>query len=125
MGARSDQVNGMARRFGIVIVSTLLISSLWAQPTFTATVSPSSGLSNSQTFSFQFSDSAGVSDVQFVRIIFNSQLLFTNACAILYDPAHNLFYLLNDNASSWGASGAPNPNSQCALDLRHASASAV
>jgi hypothetical protein len=132
MRAKPGQVNDMAKIFGIVVVCTLLISSLWAQsPTFTATVSPSSGLGNSETFSFQFSDSAGVSDVQAVRIIINSQLLFTNACAILYDPTHNLFYLLNDNATSWGIGGAPgpgvgpNPNSECALDLRHASASAV
>jgi hypothetical protein len=83
-------------------------------------VTPNSGTGASQTFSFQFSDSAGVPDLTTVSILVNSGISTTNACLVVYNRAANTLALWTDAGAAPAGTitpgGGSQQNSQCLLD---------
>ena len=84
-------------------------------------VSPASGTGLAQTFTGVYSDPKGISDLNNVRILFNTSVTGVSACYVLYYPATNALYLEN-NADN-GTVGPMTPgsssslsNSQCTLN---------
>ena len=91
-------------------------------------VTPNSGSGASQTFSLQYSDSAGGTSLQSVWAYFNATLAnpASHACMLSYNSASNQLNLLNDTATAWlsatlGAA-ATLQNSQCSLNVATATA---
>ena len=86
-------------------------------------VSPSLGSGTSQTFTLQYSDTAGASNLQTAWVYFNSTLAnpAANACMLYYNAPTNQVNLLNDNATAWlpaiVGSAATLQNSQCSLNV--------
>jgi hypothetical protein len=82
-------------------------------------VTPGSGSGASQTFTFQFSDTAGANDLTTVSALFSSSINLSNACAVTYSRANNTLSLLTDSGASPGTSITPGSgtqqNSQCTL----------
>lgn len=82
-------------------------------------VTPSSGSGASQTFRFQFSDQDGAADIDYVVIIANAALDGYNACFLLYAPAANTVWLMNDNGTVSMpvplGSAATAANGQCSI----------
>ena len=83
-------------------------------------VTPNSGTGASQTFSFQFSDTAGASDLTTVSVLFNPSLSTANACSVTYTRAANALALLTDTGAAPGSSITPGSgsqmNTQCVLN---------
>jgi YVTN family beta-propeller protein len=80
------------------------------------TPNPASGLNN--TFVLPYSDANGASDLAVVAVIFNSSASAVNSCEVLYAPATNLLYLLNDagtGSSSITPGSGTLSNSQCTI----------
>jgi hypothetical protein len=92
-------------------------------------VSPTAGSGIIQTFTTQYSDSAGVSDLNGVQVWFNSSLSpgqTAGSCLLFYSPVGNQLYLENDAGSGWlGPSpiggAVPLSNSQCGVNAQSAS----
>jgi hypothetical protein len=59
-------------------------------------VAPNSGSGASQTFSFQFADPNGASDLTSVSALFNASLTVANGCSVTYNRAQNALALLTD-----------------------------
>jgi len=88
-----------------------------AQP---ASVSPSSGSSGRQVFTFVTRNGAGANSIQYAQFLFSKAgISALNACYISYDPSVNVFYLLNDDLTQWyglqGGSGNTIGNGQCTI----------
>ncbi len=86
-------------------------------------VAPNSGSGASQTFSLQYSDSAGGTSLQSVWAYFNATLAnpASHACLLSYNAPTNQINLLNDTTTAWlsatlGAA-ATLQNSQCSLNV--------
>ena len=83
-------------------------------------VSPSSGSGSAQVFAFQFSDTAGATDLTSVSILFNSSASAVSACSVTYVRAQNTLALLTDAGAAPGATLTPGSgtqqNSQCVLN---------
>ncbi len=83
-------------------------------------VSPSSGSGASQIFTFKYGDLNGYSDLNFGLALFQSQLVASNACYVIYNRPAAAFYLINDAGTvalgpvAPGSSGTVE-NSQCLL----------
>jgi hypothetical protein len=95
----------------------------------TVSVTPSSGSGSSQTFAFQYSDTAGGTSLQSVWAYFNATLAnpASNSCMFYYNSASNQINLLNNTATAWlsatlGAA-ATLQNSQCSLNVATATVS--
>ena len=75
---------------------------------------PGSGLSQTLTATITDNRTPG-----FVQFVMNTGLNGINACFIHYDPAANVFYLLNDSGTGWlglvAGSATQVSNSQCTL----------
>ncbi len=86
-------------------------------------VTPNAGTGLSRTFALQFSDAAGVANLQQVWVYFNTKLAnpATSACMLYYNNATNQIYLLNDYGTAWlqATLGAASTlqNSQCSLNV--------
>jgi hypothetical protein len=99
-------------------------------PTVVSAVSagPNAGSGSTQTFTMQYSDTAGGNDLATAWVWFNPTFsaTSTNSCLIQYTRANGAINLLNDG-SSWMAgtpgSGSTLQNSQCAINLAGSSAS--
>lgn len=81
-----------------------------------ATPNPASGPSN--TFALTYSDPNGATDLDLVGVIFGPAVSSVNSCMVLYSPAANIIYLLNDagTASSRMFPGFGTlSNSQCTI----------
>jgi hypothetical protein len=82
-------------------------------------VTPSSGSGSSQTFSLQYSDTAGSTDIASVSVLVNSSLSTVAACSVVYTRASNALALLTDSGALPGSTIAPGTgsqqNSQCTL----------
>jgi len=95
-----------------------------AQPGVTVTadsVVPNSGTGATQTFSLQYSDTAGATDLSTAWVWFNATFAATsaNSCLVYYNRLTNAVNLLNDAGSTWmtapiGSAGTLQ-NSQCAV----------
>jgi hypothetical protein len=82
-----------------------------------ATPNPASGLSN--TFALAYSDPNGASDLGIVEVVFNATVSAVNSCEVLYSPANNLLYLLNDagtGSSKITPGSGTLANSQCSIN---------
>jgi hypothetical protein len=74
----------------------------------------------SQTFTFQFSDSAGWQDLGVVNILINDGLNGLHACYLAYSRPQNVLYLVSDNGDGLLPGLALNgsgtlSNSQCTV----------
>jgi len=82
-------------------------------------VNPASGSGGSQVFSFQYSDSAGASDLSTVSALINSSTAVSGACSVTYNRANNTLALLTDAGAQPSGTIAPGSssqqNSQCTL----------
>jgi hypothetical protein len=89
----------------------------------TVSVSPSSGSGASQTFAFQYSDTAGASSLTQVWAYFNATLAnpAASACMLYYNASNNQINLLGDNATTWMpatlGSATTLKNSQCSINV--------
>ena len=83
-------------------------------------VSPASGSGLTQTFAFQFSDTAGATDLTSVSVLFNTSASTVSACSVTYLPAQNTLALLTDAGAAPGTTLTPGSgaqqNSQCTLN---------
>jgi len=87
-----------------------------------ATLTPDAGIGLRQTFTFSYTDVAGVANIAALMVNFNSVLVSKNACYVRYDRAANQVRLLNDQNSGWVGASAPGAglsqrNSLCVLDV--------
>ena len=85
-------------------------------------VTPASGSGGSQTFAFVYTDPYGVADINYINMLFQSQLSGPNACWVQYLTASNTVYLVADSGSGFAGSGVlgvPGTlnNSQCTVDV--------
>jgi hypothetical protein len=90
-------------------------------------VTPSSGVSQSQVFSFVYSDPGGYANLSWAQVNWslpataNGALSASNSCYIHFDRAGNALWLLNDSGNLWlGPLAVGNPgvllNGQCFVD---------
>ena len=88
-------------------------------PPSTVGVTPNSGTGASQTFSLQFSDPAGASDLTTVSVLINSSQSASAGCLVTYTLATNALALWTDAGAAPGGSITPGSgsqqNSQCVL----------
>ncbi len=87
-------------------------------PPSAVSVTPSSGTGLTQTFSFLFSDPNGFTDIAATDMLINGPFGSANSCYTTYSRSLNQLWLLNDAATSWGASimlgsASTLQNSQC------------
>src|ERR1017187_1231541 len=100
----------------------ILLGQAATNPTVSAiSVSPASGTGASQIFSFQFSDTAGSSDLATVSgLIGLPGWPASMACAVTYNVSQNTLALWNDDGSMPGTTITPGSgfqqNSWCAVD---------
>jgi hypothetical protein len=59
-------------------------------------VSPNPASGPSNIFALTYSDPNGATDLNIVGAIFNATVSTTNSCTVLYSPALNVIYLVND-----------------------------
>lgn len=92
-------------------------------------VSPATGSGSTQTFSLQYSDTLGATDLATTWVWFNATLASSsaNSCLVHYNRSTARLHLINDAGSTWlqgtpGTSGTLQ-NSQCAIALGSTSAS--
>jgi hypothetical protein len=83
-------------------------------------VSPSSGNGATQTFSLQYSDTAGATKLSAVWMWFTATGAQPNSCMMQFVPSANTLYLINDAVTGWitatpGVAGTLQ-NSQCAIN---------
>ena len=83
-------------------------------------VTPSSGSGLTQTFSFQFSDISGATDLSTVSVLINAINSTASACAITYNRSANTLVLLTDSGATPSGTLTPGSgsqqNSQCTLN---------
>jgi hypothetical protein len=83
-------------------------------------VSPSSGSGSSQTFTAQFADGNGASDIRYTYVLMNSGLTWTGSCGLRYDRVANRLEIINDQGSGWQGSISPGSgslsNNQCTVN---------
>lgn len=87
----------------------------------TVSVTPNSGSGTSQTFAFQYSDTAGAANLKQVWAYFNATLAnpAATSCLLYYNVSINEINLLSDNGAVWQpatlGSATTLQNSQCSL----------
>jgi hypothetical protein len=98
-------------------------------PPTNLSVTPSSGSGLTQTFAFIYSDPYGYTDLNWVQLNFQTQLVAQNACYAQYTISTNTIQLINDAGTGYAGSGGTLgsagalANSQCTLNLASSSAS--
>jgi hypothetical protein len=87
-------------------------------------VSPSSGSGSQQTFTLQFADGAGATDLSTVWVYINASLASNsaNSCLVYYSRAANQLNLEADSGAVWLPAATPGgsgtlTNSQCSVNL--------
>ena len=87
-------------------------------------VSPSSGSGSQQTFTLQFADGAGATDLSTVWVWINASLASNsaNSCLVYYSRAANQLNLEADSGAVWLPAATPGgsgtlTNSQCSVNL--------
>ncbi len=103
-------------------LGTWTVPSTAAVPT-TNSVTPNSGSGATQTFTLQYSDSAGATSLQSVWAYFNATLAnpASNSCLLYYNVAANQINLIQSSGTAWfvATPGAATTlqNSQCSLNV--------
>lgn len=111
----------MKRLLRNLLILALPSVALLAQPA-NISVSPSSGTGVTQSFTFTATSSAGYANFQWIQVIINSGLTYTNACAVYVWVPSQAIYLIADSGSGFvnntsyplGSNNSP-ANSQCTL----------
>ena len=88
------------------------------QPPAVVSASPTPAFGLSNTFVLTYSDPNGASDLGLVAVNFSSTTSAADSCSVLYSPAANLVYLLNDaGTGSTGITPGSGTlsNSQCTI----------
>ena len=89
-------------------------------PPANVSVTPNSGMGTTQAFNFTYTDPSGFADINWVNMLFQSQLTGQSACWVQYTVANNVLYLVNDAGTSYTSAvlGTPGTlsNSQCSVD---------
>ncbi len=94
----------------------------------TVSVTPNSGSGTSQTFAFEYSDTAGAASLEQVWAYFNATLAnpAATSCLLYYNVSTNQINLLSDNGAVWMpatlGSATTLQNSQCSLSVATATA---
>jgi hypothetical protein len=96
-------------------------------PPANVSVSPTSGMGITQVFTFVYSDASGYADINWVNMLFQTQLAGQSACLVQYTPANNALYLVNDSGSWYAGTATPGTagtlnNTQCTVDTGASSA---
>jgi hypothetical protein len=97
-------------------------------PPTAGSVTPGSGTGASQTFSYVFSDTNGVSDISSAQLVISAGLSAVNSCYLYYARAANAVWLANDAGTQWLGPktlgvAATLQNSQCVVNAGASSAS--
>lgn len=114
-------------RYGVHTASSVTRSfTTNASGTVPVSVAPGAGTAGRQAFTFRTRHLTSANSIQYAQFLFaKGAVSALNACYISYDPAVNVFYLLNDDMTQWygllGGSANTVGNSQCTL---HGAASA-
>jgi hypothetical protein len=89
-------------------------------PGVAMTASPALGSGPRQTFSFEFLDDGGASDLRSASVLIGAAAGTSGACAVVYNQAQNSLMLLTDSGAQAANSITPGTgsqqNSQCTLD---------
>jgi fibronectin type 3 domain-containing protein len=120
--AAGSAVNSGWQTIGTWTISTSVVS------VNANSVSPASGSGLQQTFTLNYSDSAGATDLATTFVWFNANSSnTTNSCQIEYNRSANTLYLLNDVGTAWSSasvgSSATLANSQCSVNAASANMS--
>src|SRR5260370_297007 len=94
-------------------------------PPASVSVAPASGAGTTQAFTFVYTDAT---DINFVGILFNTQIAAPNTCFVQYTRTTNTLVLVQDSGDGYVGSallGSPGTltNSQCSLDAGASSVS--
>jgi hypothetical protein len=98
-------------------------------PAANVSVTPGSGAGSSQTFSFVYSDPYAYTDINWVQMHMQTQLVADHACYIQYTRATNNIQLINDAGTGYVGTGGivgqagTLANGQCTLDTGASSVS--
>jgi hypothetical protein len=92
------------------------------QAVSTVSVTPASGTGHQQTFTLQYSDTSGASDLSSVWAVFTAVLGSQNSCPLYFSASTNVLTLYSDNngSSTSGTLGSAGilSNSQCSVNLQ-------
>ena len=98
-------------------------------PAANVSVTPGSGAGSSQTFSFVYSDPYGYTDINWVQMHLQTQLVADHACYLQYTRATSNVQLINDTGAGYVGTGGTVgsagtlANSQCTVDIGASSVS--
>jgi hypothetical protein len=118
----ADANSGAGTRTGVLTIGgqTFTVNQAGGSPSQPISVSPASGSTGRQVFTFVSRHSSSANSILYSQVLFSKNgLNAANGCYISYDPAGNVFYLLSDDVSTWYGllGGSPNKvgNSQCTI----------
>ncbi|MEO7652932.1 MAG: SBBP repeat-containing protein, partial [Bryobacteraceae bacterium] len=120
--------NNAATSSGWQAMGTWTATAGGSLPPANVSVTPGSGSGSTQAFSFAFSDPYGFTDINWVQVHFQTQLIAASACFIQYTRATNVVQLVADSGSGYAGSAILGSstiikNSQCQLDAAASSTS--
>ncbi len=119
-GGRAASANGSAQSLQAANVSISIVHPLQSAPV-PRSVTPSGGTSSAQVFQAVASHSAGPGQIDAIYLLVNDSIDPKNACYLVYYPAQNTVFLMNDAATGWlgplvvGRNGSL-ANTQCTLN---------
>jgi Zn-dependent metalloprotease len=120
-GSGSPQQQAVSRAWCLVGVGTCV-------PVQAISVSPNSGSGSTQSFTLQYSDTNGASDVVSARVRFGASNVGPGTCTARYNAATGAVGILDDAGTTWNDTGVMGggtlANSQCTLNLASSSATA-
>jgi len=115
-------MTGLVRTGSVIIAGQVIPVTQKSTPVpAVVSVTPNSGSGAMQTFTLEYSDSAGAAHLKQVYAWFKAKGVANNSCELYYSAANNQINLLNDAGTAWLAAtpGAATPlqNSQCSLNV--------
>src|SRR5207248_5692673 len=73
-------------------------------PPTNTSVTPASGSGSTQSFVFAYSDPNGVADINYINMLFQTQIVGQSACWVQYLNATNTVYLVADSGAGYAGS---------------------
>jgi sugar lactone lactonase YvrE len=118
-GSFVGQKNVYMRALGKTSNSGWVKEGTWT-PSMVVSLSPASGVGETQTFTMVYSDPNGTKDLSEVLVLFNSSAQLKSGCAVAYTPGTNKLHLYNNAGTALSAGITPGSagsvsNSQCTL----------
>jgi Beta-propeller repeat. len=114
---------------GWQVKGTWTVAAGGSLPAANVSVTPASGAGSSQTFSFVYSDAYAYTDINWVQMHLQTQLVADHACYLQYTRASNSIQLINDAGTGYVGTGSTVgsigtlANGQCTLDTGASSVS--